>query len=71
MCVDLLAVTLWPRQIRENIIWATSEVGFVEILQPFKDAIKLFNREQTFRSTYNYISYYFVPVLRLFLYLLI
>nr|SPP23367.1 NADH dehydrogenase subunit 1 [Byasa alcinous] len=39
-----------------------NKVGFMGILQPFADAIKLFTKEQTFPSYSNYMSYYFSPV---------
>nr|WGO58041.1 NADH dehydrogenase subunit 1 [Rhabdoblatta ecarinata] len=48
-----------------------NKVGFLGILQPFSDAIKLFTSEQTFPFMSNYISYYFAPVFSLFLSLLI
>nr|WGO57781.1 NADH dehydrogenase subunit 1 [Episymploce sp.] len=48
-----------------------NKVGFVGILQPFSDAIKLFTKEQTFPLMSNYLSYYFAPVFSLFLSLLI
>nr|AVN67915.1 NADH dehydrogenase subunit 1 [Lobopterella dimidiatipes] len=48
-----------------------NKVGFVGILQPFSDAIKLFTSEQIFPLMSNYISYYFAPVFSLFLSLLI
>nr|AVN67496.1 NADH dehydrogenase subunit 1 [Panchlora nivea] len=48
-----------------------NKVGFVGILQPFSDAVKLFTKEQTFPLTSNYICYYFAPVFSLFLSLLI
>nr|AVN67455.1 NADH dehydrogenase subunit 1 [Gyna caffrorum] len=48
-----------------------NKVGFVGILQPFSDAIKLFSSEQAFPLTSNYISYYFAPVFSLFLSLLV
>nr|YP_010946738.1 NADH dehydrogenase subunit 1 [Panesthia strelkovi]WGO57469.1 NADH dehydrogenase subunit 1 [Panesthia strelkovi] len=48
-----------------------NKVGFIGILQPFSDAIKLFTSEQTFPLMSNYISYYFAPVFNLFLSLLI
>nr|WGO58106.1 NADH dehydrogenase subunit 1 [Rhabdoblatta saussurei] len=48
-----------------------NKVGFIGILQPFSDAIKLFTKEQTFPLVSNYISYYFAPVFSLFLSLLI
>nr|YP_010946855.1 NADH dehydrogenase subunit 1 [Rhabdoblatta nigrovittata]WGO57612.1 NADH dehydrogenase subunit 1 [Rhabdoblatta nigrovittata] len=48
-----------------------NKVGFIGLLQPFSDAIKLFTKEQTFPLVSNYISYYFAPVFSLFLSLLI
>nr|AXS65319.1 NADH dehydrogenase subunit 1 [Bostrichoidea sp. 7 KM-2017] len=44
-----------------------NKVGFIGILQPFGDAIKLFCKEQTFPVMSNYLFYYFSPVLNLFL----
>nr|WHM51861.1 NADH dehydrogenase subunit 1 [Heterotermes tenuis] len=48
-----------------------NKVGFVGILQPFSDAIKLFSSEQYFPLVSNYLVYYFSPVFALFLSLLI
>nr|AVN67359.1 NADH dehydrogenase subunit 1 [Byrsotria rothi] len=48
-----------------------NKVGFVGILQPFSDAIKLFTKEQTFPSSSNYISYYFAPIFSLLLSLVV
>lgn len=48
-----------------------NKVGFIGILQPFRDAIKLFSREQYFPLVSNYLVYYFSPVFALFLSLLI
>uniref|UniRef100_UPI0030DE4B38 NADH dehydrogenase subunit 1 n=1 Tax=Byasa confusa TaxID=3078925 RepID=UPI0030DE4B38 len=39
-----------------------NKVGFMGILQPFADAIKLFTKEQIFPNYSNYMSYYFSPV---------
>nr|ALO77452.1 NADH deshydrogenase subunit 1 [Dermestidae sp. GENSP01] len=44
-----------------------NKVGFMGILQPFGDAIKLFSKEQTFPLMSNYLFYYFSPVVNLFL----
>nr|ALO76128.1 NADH deshydrogenase subunit 1 [Scirtidae sp. GENSP02] len=44
-----------------------NKVGFMGILQPFSDAIKLFTKEQTFPLTSNYFMYYMSPILNLFL----
>nr|AVN68065.1 NADH dehydrogenase subunit 1 [Polyzosteria viridissima] len=48
-----------------------NKVGFLGILQPFSDAIKLFTKEQTFPFLSNYLCYYFAPIFSLFLSLLI
>jgi NADH-ubiquinone oxidoreductase chain 1 len=44
-----------------------NKVGFIGIPQPFRDAIKLFSKEQTNPIMSNYWSYYFSPVFNLFL----
>lgn len=48
-----------------------NKVGFIGILQPFSDAIKLFTKEQTYPNFSNYLSYYFSPVIRFILSLII
>ena len=48
-----------------------NKVGFIGILQPFSDAIKLFTKEQTYPNFSNYICYYFSPVVRFILSLMI
>nr|YP_009390968.1 NADH dehydrogenase subunit 1 [Meroptera pravella]ARV87626.1 NADH dehydrogenase subunit 1 [Meroptera pravella] len=48
-----------------------NKVGFMGILQPFSDAIKLFSKEQTYPNFSNYISYYFSPIISLILSLII
>jgi NADH-ubiquinone oxidoreductase chain 1 len=48
-----------------------NKVGFAGIPQPFCDAIKLFTKEQTYPVLSNYLPYYFSPVFRLFLSLLV
>nr|YP_009250323.1 NADH dehydrogenase subunit 1 [Periplaneta lateralis]AMW91078.1 NADH dehydrogenase subunit 1 [Periplaneta lateralis]UEV86534.1 NADH dehydrogenase subunit 1 [Periplaneta lateralis] len=48
-----------------------NKVGFVGILQPFSDAIKLFSSEQSFPFLSNYLCYYFAPIFSLFLSLLV
>nr|YP_002265496.1 NADH dehydrogenase subunit 1 [Contacyphon sp. BT0012]ACF35081.1 NADH dehydrogenase subunit 1 [Contacyphon sp. BT0012] len=44
-----------------------NKLGFMGILQPFSDAIKLFTKEQTFPLVSNYMFYYFSPIINLFL----
>nr|ALO76989.1 NADH deshydrogenase subunit 1 [Sternolophus sp. STE01] len=48
-----------------------NKVGFMGILQPFSDAIKLFTKEQIYPYMSNYYIYYFAPVFNLFLALLL
>nr|YP_009350857.1 NADH dehydrogenase subunit 1 [Ophiotermes grandilabius]AQP27950.1 NADH dehydrogenase subunit 1 [Ophiotermes grandilabius] len=48
-----------------------NSVGFVGILQPFSDAIKLFTSEQHFPLVSNYLVYYFSPIFGFFLSLLV
>nr|ALO70417.1 NADH deshydrogenase subunit 1 [Brundinia marina] len=44
-----------------------NKLGFMGILQPFSDAIKLFSKESVHPLMSNYSFYYFSPVLNLFL----
>nr|AML26516.1 NADH dehydrogenase subunit 1 [Staphylinidae sp. BMNH 1274674] len=48
-----------------------SKVGFMGLLQPFSDAIKLFSKESVFPLMVNYGFYYLSPVLNLFLSMLL
>lgn len=48
-----------------------NKVGYIGILQPFSDAIKLFTKEQTYPNYSNYLSYYFSPVISFILSLII
>nr|QXJ42678.1 NADH dehydrogenase subunit 1 [Lysmata boggessi] len=48
-----------------------NKVGYMGLLQPFADAVKLFTKEQTFPTMSNFIPYYVSPVFSLFLSLLI
>lgn len=48
-----------------------NKVSLIGIPQPFADAIKLFAKEQINLITANKFSYYFAPILRLILALLI
>nr|YP_010329901.1 NADH dehydrogenase subunit 1 [Asota paliura]UNP54650.1 NADH dehydrogenase subunit 1 [Asota paliura] len=48
-----------------------NKLGFMGILQPFSDAIKLFTKEQTYPNYSNYIMYYFSPVVGFMLSLMI
>nr|AEP27539.1 NADH dehydrogenase subunit 1 [Hypera postica] len=48
-----------------------NKVGFMGLLQPFSDAIKLFTKEQTFPYMSNLNLYYLSPIMNLFLALLL
>lgn len=48
-----------------------NKVGLVGIFQPFSDAIKLFTKEITYPNFSNYYCYYFSPVVRFILSLVI
>nr|ALO70474.1 NADH deshydrogenase subunit 1 [Cryptopleurum minutum] len=48
-----------------------NKMGFMGLLQPFSDAIKLFTKEQIYPYMSNYYLYYFSPVFNLFLSLLL
>nr|YP_010596135.1 NADH dehydrogenase subunit 1 [Acanthaspis pedestris]WAJ48467.1 NADH dehydrogenase subunit 1 [Acanthaspis pedestris] len=44
-----------------------NSVGFMGLLQPFSDGIKLFFKEQSYPSFSNFFVYFFTPVFMLFL----
>lgn len=44
-----------------------NKIGYLGILQPFCDAVKLFTKEQFFPFLSNFFIYYFSPILSLFL----
>lgn len=48
-----------------------NKVGFIGILQPFADAIKLFNKTLSSRDTRNFSIYFITPRVRLFLALIL
>nr|YP_009467176.1 NADH dehydrogenase subunit 1 [Bombyx lemeepauli]ARB51937.1 NADH dehydrogenase subunit 1 [Bombyx lemeepauli] len=48
-----------------------NKVGFIGLLQPFSDAVKLFTKESTYPNFSNYFCYYFSPVFSFILSLLL
>nr|AVN68003.1 NADH dehydrogenase subunit 1 [Cosmozosteria sp. B117] len=71
--VGVVFLTLLERKVLGyiHIRKGPNKVGFIGILQPFSDAIKLFTKEQSFPLLSNYLCYYFAPIFSLFLSLLI
>nr|AXS66220.1 NADH dehydrogenase subunit 1 [Cerambycidae sp. 1 KM-2017] len=43
-----------------------NKLGFVGLVQPFSDAIKLFSKEQMYPYMSNFLLYYFSPMMNLF-----
>nr|WIM00512.1 NADH dehydrogenase subunit 1 [Stichophthalma camadeva] len=48
-----------------------NKVGFMGLLQPFSDAIKLFTKEQVYLNYSNYLFYYFSPIMSFMMSLMI
>nr|AXS64978.1 NADH dehydrogenase subunit 1 [Cucujoidea sp. 35 KM-2017] len=48
-----------------------NKVGFMGVIQPFSDAIKLFTKEQNFPFMANFMIFYFSPILNLMMALMI
>nr|YP_010292362.1 NADH dehydrogenase subunit 1 [Heniocha dyops]ULO26100.1 NADH dehydrogenase subunit 1 [Heniocha dyops] len=48
-----------------------NKLGFMGLLQPFSDAVKLITKEQTYLNYSNYISYYFSPIVSFIVSLLV
>nr|YP_009742203.1 NADH dehydrogenase subunit 1 [Scolytus schevyrewi]QID77581.1 NADH dehydrogenase subunit 1 [Scolytus schevyrewi] len=48
-----------------------NKLGYIGLLQPFGDAVKLFSKEQSFSYMSNYILFYISPIINLFLSLIL
>nr|APX40342.1 NADH dehydrogenase subunit 1 [Clytra quadripunctata] len=71
--ISIAFLTLFERKILGyiQIRKGPNKVGFIGLIQPFSDAIKLFSKEQNYPYMSNFLPFYFSPVFNLLMALLL